>query len=109
MKKLIVSACMLMSINAFAIDLSNTLVANPEQDATQITSEIADRDGQLLSPVTCRHDGSATEFFLTCGVKRRVVYSDGNIKEENFGCMIEYSLNANGQDYTRDSWECPIL
>lgn len=109
MKKLILSACLLMSVNAFAIDLSNDQVADPVKDSEQITSEIGARGAILLSPVTCKHDGSATEFFLTCGVQRRVVYPDGNIQDENFGCMMEYSLNQNGQGYTRTSWECPIL
>src|SRR5437868_1328253 len=109
MKKLIVSACMLMSINAFAIDLSNTLVADPAQDAQEITAAIGGRGAYLLSPVTCKQTGSPADLLLNCGVQRRIAYPDGNIQDENFGCMIEYSINANGQDYTRTAWECPIL
>lgn len=109
MKKLILGACMLLSINASALDLSNDQVANPVQDATTITAEIGSRGAILLSPVTCTQSGSSSDFFLTCGVQRRVTYQDGNIKDEGFGCMMEYSLNSNGQSYTRDTWECPIL
>lgn len=109
MKKIILGACLFISINASALDLSNDQVANPVQDATNITAEIGSRGAILLSQVACTQSGTSSDFFLTCGVQRRVTYQDGNIKDENFGCMIEYSLNSNGQDYTRTSWECPIL
>lgn len=108
MKKLILSACMLMSINAMAIDLSETQVANPQKDAEEITAAIAERGAILTSPVVCKQTGSATDLLLNCGVSRRVVYPEA-VQDERFGCMIEYSLNANGQDYTRTAWECPIL
>ncbi|MBS1972510.1 MAG: hypothetical protein JSU04_19545 [Bdellovibrionales bacterium] len=109
MKKLILGACLLISMNALALDLSNDQVANPVQDATNITASIGARGAILLSSVTCRQSGTADHFFLTCSVQRRLTYQDGNIKDEGFGCMMEYSLNKSGQDYTRDTWECPIL
>ena len=109
MKKLILSACMLISINASAADLSNDQVASPEQDAKDVTAMVADRGAYLLGPVTCKQSGTADYLYMNCGVSRRVAYPEGNIQDENLGCMFEYSLNADGQGYTRTAWECPIL
>jgi hypothetical protein len=108
-KNVILCACMLLSITASAADLSNDQVSNPDQDAKEVTEMIANRGATLLSAVTCKRSNASTEFFVTCGVARRVAYQDGNIQDENFGCMMEYSLNADKQSYTRTSWECPIL
>jgi len=109
MKNVILCLCMLFSISASAADLSNDQVSNPDQDAKEVTEMAAKRGATLLSEVTCKRSNASTEFFVTCGVSRRVAYKDGNIQDENFGCMLEYSLNADGQAYTRTSWECPIL
>ncbi|AZZ36755.1 hypothetical protein CIK05_08110 [Bdellovibrio sp. qaytius] len=109
MKNILLTAVIIFSINASAADLSNDQVSNPDQDAKVVTETAAHRGATLLSDVSCKRSNSGNDFSVTCGVARRIVYQDGNYQDENFGCMLEYSLNADGEGYTRTSWECPIL
>jgi hypothetical protein len=107
MKKFIMAAGLLLSMNASAIDLSKTIVADPVADSTEITAAIAARGAILVAPVTCHQKGTPDNLSVICGTTRRVVYPD-NMEDQSFGCWMEYSLNADST-WTRTSWECPIL
>jgi|GEM_PF-5090610 hypothetical protein len=108
MNKFVLALGFVFSVNAFALDLSNDIVASPVDDAYQATLEISERGALRLTPVTCTQTGGAQDLIVKCSTKRKFVYPDNETLPESFGCWFEYSQNANGT-FTRNVWECPIL